>query len=57
VKKYNKAIAAILGGVVTLLAAWGVDLAWATPELIATAGGVLTTVLVMVFPANTGSGT
>jgi len=47
---YNKAIVAILGGVVTFVAAFGIDVSWATPELISGAGSFLTAVLVWLVP-------
>lgn len=52
--RYNKAIAAILGGAVTVIgAAWGEDkVSWMTPEIVAGIGGVITTLLVFFFPAN-----
>lgn len=49
---YSKAIAAILGGVITVLGAFNVPTDWATPELVSAVGAILTTVLVYVFPAN-----
>ena len=50
--KWSKAIAAVLGAAVTVALALGLNVEWATPEVIAGVGGVLTTILVAVFPAN-----
>jgi len=47
---YNKAIVAFLGGVVTLVAAFGIDVSWASPELISGVGSFLTAVLVWLVP-------
>lgn len=47
----NKAIVAILGGVVTVAGiVFGADVSWATPELIAAVGSVLTSFLVWRIP-------
>lgn len=48
--QYNKAIVAFLGSLVTLLAAFGIDLPWATPEMVSAVGGVVTTFLVWLVP-------
>ena len=50
---FDKAIVAFLGGVVTLVAAFGVDVSWATPELISGVGSFLTAVLVYLIPNKT----
>ena len=42
---YSKAIAAILGGVITIASAFGLPTEWATPEMIGVIGGVLTSTL------------
>lgn len=48
----NKAVVAVLGGIVTLLGViFGEDvLAWATPEVVSAIGGLLTAVLVWAIP-------
>lgn len=51
-QKYSKAIAAIIGGVATLLGVWGINVDWLTPELTTAAGMALTTILVAIAPAN-----
>ena len=51
-KNWSKAIAAVLGTLVTVAMAFGLDVEWATPEVIAGVGGALTTLLVIIFPAN-----
>jgi len=48
--EYNKAIVAILGGAVTLVAAFGLNVDWATPELISGIGSFITAVLVWAVP-------
>lgn len=48
--EYNKAIVAFLGGVVTLVAAFGIDVSWASPELISGVGSFLTAILVWLIP-------
>ena len=50
---YNKAIVAFLGAAVTLAAAFGVSVDWATPELISGVGGLITAVLVYLVPNKT----
>lgn len=47
---FDKAIVAVLGGLVTILAAFGLELTWATPELIGTIGSVLTGILTYLIP-------
>ena len=49
---YSKAIAAILGGLVTMAGAFGIPVEWATPEVVTAVGTVITTVLVYIFPPN-----
>ncbi len=52
----DKAIAAIFGGIVTVASmVFGVEAAWATPELIAAVGSVITTVLVYAVPNKTAT--
>lgn len=46
----DKAIAAIIGAALTLAAQFGLNVEWATPELITTIGGVVTALLVYVIP-------
>jgi hypothetical protein len=47
----DKAIAAILGGVLSVLALkFGVVLDWATPDLLASVGAVVTALLVYLVP-------
>ncbi len=48
--EYNKAVVAILGGAVTLVAAFGLNVDWATPELISGIGSFITAVLVWAVP-------
>lgn len=47
---FDKAIIALLGSLATIAATFGVNVAWATPELISTVGGVLTALLVYLVP-------
>lgn len=47
---YSKAIAAFLTGLVGLLAQFGVDPEWLTPELIAGATMLVSTILVYALP-------
>lgn len=48
--KYDKAIVAFLGALVTLLATFGLELSWASEELIAAVGSVISTALVYLIP-------
>jgi hypothetical protein len=50
VTEYNKAWAALIGAALTIAAQFGLPVDWATPELIATIGGLLTTVFVWLIP-------
>lgn len=47
---FDKAIVAFLGAALTLAAAFGVNVDWATPELISGVGGLITAVLVYLVP-------
>lgn len=46
----DKALAALIGGILTIVATFGIDVAWATPEIIATFGAVLTAVFTWLVP-------
>jgi hypothetical protein len=46
----DKAIVALLGGLLTLFAAFGIDVAWAKPEVIQAVGALLTTFFVWAVP-------
>lgn len=48
----DKAIVALLGSVLSIVAAFGVDVTWASDGLIASVGAVLTAVLVWLVPNN-----
>ncbi len=48
--KYSKAIAAFLTGLVGLLAVFGIDPDWITPELISGVTMLVSTVLVYAIP-------
>jgi membrane protein YqaA with SNARE-associated domain len=50
VSSFDKAIIALLGSIVTIAAAFGLELSWATPELIGTIGSVLTGILTYLIP-------
>lgn len=46
----QKAVAAALAQIVTVMAQVGVDVSWATPEVISTVGGIITILLVWAIP-------
>ena len=52
---YSKAIVAFLGAAATLAAAFGLNVDWATPELISGVGGLITAVLVYIVPNKSAS--
>ena len=47
---FDKAIVALLGGVLSIAAAFGLSVDWATPELIGTIGSVITGILTFLIP-------
>lgn len=47
---FDKAIVALIGSALSIAATFGLKVDWATPEIIAAVGGLLTTLLVYVFP-------
>ena len=47
---FDKAIVALIGAVLSILAAFGISVDWATPEMIGIAGSVLTGVLTWAIP-------
>jgi hypothetical protein len=50
VTTFDKAIIALLGSLVTIAATFGLELSWATPEVIGAVGSVLTGVLTYLIP-------
>lgn len=50
ITSFDKAIAAVLGGVLSIVAAFGINVEWATPEMIGIAGSVLTGILTYLIP-------
>lgn len=50
ITSFDKAIVALLGALLSIAAAFGLKVDWATPEVITSIGGVLTALLVYVVP-------
>jgi len=46
----NKAVVALLGSIVTLVSMFGVNVDWASPELIGAIGSIITAGLVYLVP-------
>ncbi len=46
----NKAVVSLLSGVATIVAMFGITADWATPEMIASMGAVIGTILVFLVP-------
>lgn len=47
---FDKAIVALLGALLSIAAAFGLKVDWATPEVISSVGGVITALLVYLVP-------
>lgn len=47
---FDKAIVALLGAILSIAAAFGLHVDWATPELIGTIGSVITGILTYLVP-------
>lgn len=47
---FDKAIVALIGALLSILAAFGINVDWATPEMIGIAGSVLTGILTYLIP-------
>ncbi len=47
---FDKAIVALLGAALSIAAAFGLKVDWATPEVLSSVGGVLTAILVYFVP-------
>ena len=50
ITSFDKAIVALLGSVLSIAATFGLNVDWATPEIIASVGGLVTTLLVWLVP-------
>ena len=50
VTTFDKAIVALLGAIVSIAATFGLSVSWATPEVIASVGGIITSILVYLVP-------
>ncbi len=50
VSSFDKAIAALIGSILTILAAFNIHVDWLTPELIGTIGSVVTALLTYLVP-------
>lgn len=50
ITSFDKAIVAMLGGILSIAASFGLSVDWATPELIGTIGSVITGILTYLIP-------
>ena len=50
ITSFDKAIVALLGSALSIAAAFGLNVEWATPEMLGIAGSILTGVLTYLIP-------
>ena len=50
ITSFDKAIVALIGGLLSIAATFGLEVSWATPEMIGTIGSVITGVLTYLIP-------
>lgn len=47
---FDKAIIGLIGSALSIAAAFGLNVSWATPEIIGTIGSVITALLIYIVP-------
>lgn len=50
ITSFDKAIVALIGALLSILAAFGISVDWATPEMVGIAGSILTGLLTYLWP-------